>query len=189
MEEVPRSRSEGREGAPRQAILDTAFALLRTSGYASVTVDTIARSAGVGEETILRFWSSKADVVLEAIAEHASLVPAIETGSLERDLEAFLGASFRLLRGPLGTGVVLRGLMSEAQLDGDFATRFAKFVDGRRAILRMIAQRHLDAPPSEIETLVDMLFGALWYRLLVGTAPVDAAFARSLAKLGARAFR
>jgi len=185
--EAPRSRAG--ERGERQVILDAAFALLRTSGYSGVTIEAIATAAGVDVPTIDRLWSSKADIVLEAVDEHASAIPPLETGSLERDLEAFLSASFRLLRGPLGTGVVLRGLMTEAPIDGDFAARLAHFFDGRRAVVRTIAQRHLEVPQSEIETLVDMVFGALWYRVLVGNAPLDAAFARTLSRLAARAFR
>ena len=39
---------------------------------------------------------------------------------------------------------------------------------------------------SEVDATVDMLFGAMWYRMLVGHAPLDAAFAQTLAELTAR---
>lgn len=182
-----RKRSE----ESRQAILDAALAMLRERGYGKLTTDVIAEAAGVGKQTIYRWWRSKAEVVLEALNELARTdLPDVDTGDLEADLASFLASMFRLLRGPKGTGVILKGLMADAQLDADFAVHFTGFIEGRRASLRGMLERarrrgamREDAP---LDALVDMLFGAMWYRLLVGHAPLDAAFARALAELATR---
>jgi AcrR family transcriptional regulator len=173
-----RKRSE----ASRAAILDAALRVLREVGYGRLTTDAIARAAGVGKQTIYRWWSSKADVVLEALAEHARTVDDRLTGSLEWDVERFMASTFRLLRGGSGTGPVLKGLMGEAQLEPDFAPRFAAFIQGRRSVLRGMLVRHAreDAP---VDAAVDMLFDALWYRLLIGHAALGPALARDLARM------
>jgi AcrR family transcriptional regulator len=179
-----RKRSE----ASRQAILEASLKLLRERGYGSLTTDAIAVSAGVGKQTIYRWWSSKAEVVLEALTDQARAIGAPETGGLESDLEAFFDASFRVLRGRSGTGPVLKGLMAEAQLDPAFGSRFATFIEARRSALRALLLRHAK-PGVLVEGMVDMLFGALWYRLLLGHAPLDSAFARTLGRLAARGLR
>jgi AcrR family transcriptional regulator len=180
---VGRKRSQ----EARRAILEAALELLHEQGYARLTTDAIARAAGVGKQTIYRWWRSKAAVVLEALTELGRTIAPSPTGSLERDVAAFLEHTFRLLRGPRGTGAVLRGLMAEAQLDPEFAASFAGFIAARRGALRAVLERHTRAGPDELDAAVDMLFGAMWYRLLVGHAPLDAAFARALARLAARA--
>jgi hypothetical protein len=77
--------------------------------------------------------------------------------------------------------------MAEAQLDAAFAPGFAGFIEGRRKVLRTIVLRHVPSTRGkEVEATVDMLFGAMWYRMLVGHGPLDAAFAQPLATLAAR---
>ena len=49
------------------AILEAAAALFAESGYEHLTIEGIARRAGVGKQTIYRWWSSKGDVIAEAI--------------------------------------------------------------------------------------------------------------------------
>jgi AcrR family transcriptional regulator len=189
---VGRKRSQ----EARLGILKAALELLGAHSYGELTIDAIAREAGVGKQTIYRWWNNKADVVLEALTEHASAVNPPRTESLETDVAAFFRATVGLLRGrgadKRGTAALLKGLMAEAQLDPAFAPRFQAFIDVRRAALRSVLVRHGCARPSvtsavELDTLVDMLFGAMWYRLLLGHAPLDTAFAKGLAGLAARA--
>jgi len=164
------------------AILDAALRGLQEVGYANLTTDRIARDAGVGKQTIYRWWNSKADVVLDALREHARAVETRPTGELESDVAAFMSSTFRLLRGPTGTGQVLKALMAESQLQAEFAPRFASFIQGRRDVLRSVIERHASAH-ADIDAAVDMLFGALWYRLLVEHAPLVPSLARSLARI------
>jgi AcrR family transcriptional regulator len=64
-----RKRSEG----SRQAILAAALGLTADVGYAGLTVDGIAARSGTGKQTIYRWWPSKDDVLLEALADRAAL--------------------------------------------------------------------------------------------------------------------
>jgi AcrR family transcriptional regulator len=172
--------------------LAAALKLARTRPPAEVSVEAIAGEAGVGKQTIYRWWSGKAEVLLEALADLAEAeIPERDTGSLEGDLRAFLEASF-------DTGAhqrltpVLRGLMAEAQRDPRFARAFRQgFIERRRDAARRLLERARRrgelGRSTEPELLVDVLFGALWYRLLVGHAPLDRTFARGLARAVARA--
>lgn len=180
---MARTRSE----TSRRAILEAALALAREHGYAGLTADALAAAAGVGKQTIYRWWKSLGEVVLDGLRESARSVSAPETGSLEGDLTAFLRSTFRLQRGPNATEPILRGLIAEAQLDEAFAPKFREFIEARRAVLRSIVLRHVPASRAvEVEATVDMLFGAMWYRMLVGHGPLDTKFADTLAALAAR---
>ncbi len=185
--DTPRATAGRKRSAEsRAAILHAALSLLRVQGYADLSCDRIATHAGVGKQTIYRWWNNKADVVLDALTEHARAVTAPRTGSLEGDVRAFFEATFRLVRGPRGTGPVLKGLMAAAQLDAAFAPRFAAFIETRRAALHGVLARHRVVDDSELSALVDMLFGAFWYRLLLGHAQLSSPFAATLGKLAAR---
>src|SRR6516162_2985191 len=105
-----RKRSE----QSRLAILTAAYELAGDIGYARLTVEGIAARAGTGKQTIYRWWPSKADVVLDALATKADLhIPIPDEGSFAADLREFLLASFAL--GSQATLIgILRALMAEA---------------------------------------------------------------------------
>lgn len=180
-----RPRSESTRRAIEAAALDE----LRERGYAGLTIEGIAARAGAGKQTIYRWWRSKADVVLDAMAGFAdAIVPIPDKGSLPDDLLAFLVASFR----QHGTRPALAGLMAQAVFDPEFAEAFReRFISVRRTALRGILQRAAArgeiAEDIDLELLVDVAFGVLWYRLLLDHAPLDDATARDLAALMARA--
>src|SRR5512144_646184 len=97
---APGPRSTTARGRPRselarRAILDAALALVKREGYGAVTMDGIAAAAGVGKQTIYRWWPSRAEVMFEAIHELAEQhVPDPDRGSLRDDVTEFLAATF-----------------------------------------------------------------------------------------------
>jgi len=173
----------------RQAILAAAIDELEENGYARLTVDAIAARAGAGKQTVYRWWPSKADVVLDALLEKVAVTITVpDEGSLEADLLAFLGATFR----QRGQRPILIGLMAQALLDPVFATAFRdRFLFSRRAALRGILERA--AARGEInqevdpELLIDVVYGVLWYRLMLDHAPLNEAAGRELTSLVLRA--
>jgi AcrR family transcriptional regulator len=173
----------------RDAILDAALAELEQRGYAALTIEGIAARAGAGKQTIYRWWPSKADVVLDAMMELAARrIKIPDKGSLEADLLSFLTDSFRQRQ----LRPVLVALMAQAQLDPGFATAFReRFLFARRAALRTVLAAARDrgeiGPEVDLELFIDVVFGVLWYRLLVDHAPVDAKAACQLTDLVVRA--
>lgn len=176
-----------RNAAARDAILDATFELLRaqgTDGSGGVTIDAIAEAAGVGRQTIYRWWPTKGAVAAEAMARGARLVvPERDSGSFTEDLRSFFADSFAALEDP-GMRHALRQLVSAAQHDEHVAGVLAEFTAQRRAALRALLERGLasgDIPAAaDLGMLVDIGYGFLWYRLLVGHAPLDAGAADRL---------
>jgi AcrR family transcriptional regulator len=167
----------------RQAILSATVELIEKSGGSGVTVEAAAATAGVGRQTIYRWWPRKGPLIAEALAERAeSLIAIPDTGDYRSDLIAFLEASFDDANENAG---VLRGFMALAQQDPDVAAIASTFAAAKRAPLRTLLCRGRDggalSPDVEIGTLEDLVYGFLWYRLLLGHAPLDAAAAAHLA--------
>jgi AcrR family transcriptional regulator len=117
----PASPVRRRSQRSHQAILSAATELLKENGYLGVSIEAIAASAGVGKQTIYRWWPSKADVVMEAVAfQLARDIPVPDTGSVESDLQAFLQRLFTVFA-TTGAGRTVAGLMAEAQTNPEFA--------------------------------------------------------------------
>ena len=169
-----RKRSE----ESRRAILAAALGLTAEVGYARLTVDGIAARAGTGKQTIYRWWPSKDDVLLEALADRAALdVLVPDQGSYRADLHAFLTASFALSGQPQVPDI-LCALMARAQIDEEFGRRFrVSFLQRRRDALAVIVARarargDLPAGPAT-GAIADIVFGVIWYRLLATREPFD----------------
>jgi AcrR family transcriptional regulator len=176
-----------RSDKSHKAILQAALDLLENEGYRTLTIEAIAARAGVGKQTIYRWWPSKAAVVLEAFTQNTAFqIPQPETGSLRTDLEQFLGASLHTLTEK--TAPILRSLMSEALVDAEFGAQFRHiFIQSRRnalgELLTKAMQRGELASDTDINLLLDLVYGAIWYRILIQHAALDEAFVRQLIEL------
>ncbi|PUB21570.1 TetR family transcriptional regulator [Promicromonospora sp. AC04] len=176
-----RGRKRSEEG--RIAILTAAYEQVAEVGYHALTIEGIAARAGSSKRTVYRWWSHKADVLLEALSVKAELrISTTDHGSWAADLSAFLRDSYELGRVP-GVAPVLRALMAEAQIDPGFGQRFREgFLARRRAALATLtdrAARRGDLPPIDPGLIADLVFGTIWYWLLArdeipADAPTDA---------------
>jgi AcrR family transcriptional regulator len=187
-----RSGITARPGRPRSAtahtsILAAALTLLRQKGYRSVTIEGIAAEAGVGKQTIYRWWPSIAAVILEAFAQYtADRIEIPDSGNVQSDLQVFLSQAFGVLSRE--SGQIVRGLMSEALLDPAFADAMRDiFIASRRSALREILTKGIErgelAPDADIELVIDLIYGPMWYRLLNNHAPLDVKFADQLSEM------
>ncbi|GIG67563.1 TetR/AcrR family transcriptional regulator [Phytomonospora endophytica] len=171
-----------RNEAARQAILDAALRLFGTSG-GDVTVGAIAAEAGVGKQTIYRWWPSKYAILLEAFTAYGSaVVPQPDTGTVDGDLRAFVVATFD---GMTEAAPVLSALMGEAQRDPATLETLREFTDRRRTALRALLERgraRAELPPgADFDLLIDQVYGVLWYRVLLGHGPLSPRAAAELA--------
>ncbi|MEV7409388.1 TetR/AcrR family transcriptional regulator [Streptomyces althioticus] len=116
----------------RRAIYDAALALVAEVGYPKTTIEGIASRAGVGKQTIYRWWPSKADVLLEAFldlsgqaAEAAGQKPYTipDTGDLAADLKNVLRATVDELGNP-AFEAPSRALAAEGVVNEELGRRF-----------------------------------------------------------------
>jgi AcrR family transcriptional regulator len=186
------SKNPSRAGRPRSAeshdaILTASLSLMKEKGYRSVTIEGIASEAGVGKQTIYRWWRSKAEIVLEAFASYTSgQITIPDSGKLQTDLQFFLGQAFENLTRE--SGEVVRGLMSEALIDPGFAKAMRDiFIASRRGALREILLKGIErgelTSDVDIELIIDLIYGAMWYRLLNQHAPLNPKFAKQLSEI------
>ncbi|MEU5164099.1 TetR/AcrR family transcriptional regulator [Streptomyces sp. NPDC020875] len=177
----------------RRAIYDAALALVTEVGYTRTTIEGIAARAGVGKQTIYRWWPSKAAVLLEAFLD---LVAAAEpanpadpaattgpaeaafpdTGDLEADLKTVLRASVDQLTDPRYEGPT-RALTAAGIVDERVGAEFlVKLLDpGLRLYGERLrsAQATGDADPSIDPRIATELFvGPLLHRWLLRTLPL-----------------
>ncbi len=176
-----RGNRHGRSEAAREAILRAADDLLVEKGFAGVTVEGIARAAGVAKQTVYRWWSSKTEVLMDAFLEDAAadLEPP-DTGSLKTDLRAHLRDTARFLTLD-DAGAVYRTLVGQAQHDSGLAKAFrARYLQEQRVrdqkpFLRAIARGEL-SPETDVASLAEWLVGLIHYRVIVTGEPVDDTF-------------
>lgn len=184
---VPPARPRGRprSTACHDAILAATNELLESQRYADVTIEGIAQRAGVAKQTLYKWWPSKAKLAMEAYAMRTRRAVRLPTtGSVEGDLVAWLTRTCKnLSRG--NNGVTIAGLIAEAQSDSDLAKELRDtFIHSRRTLTAGLLERGIHSgelrAEIDIPTTLDLLFGPIWYRLLLRNAPLDAAFARSI---------
>lgn len=172
-----------RLGRPRDAeahakLLKAAFDLIADRGYAGFNVDEVARRTSISKATIYRRWGSGSELLLDVLLDFSARhIQVPNTGKLDRDLTSYFNIIFTQINGRIGE--VLRGLVAEAQADKAFRAVFRdRFIFLRRAPVREMlsaAQKRGELSRSaDVDALLDFIFGAMWYRLIVGHAPLNA---------------
>lgn len=182
MEEISNTNvGRPRDFVLRGRILQCGMQLVQESGYAATTIKHIAERANVGRPTIYRWWQTKAELLLEAVVEELAKEPIIGDS-----LEVFLQETFTLGRGV--TGEIVVGLMGDAQRDKNFHKLLQdRLLVSRRAALHTILARYVSEQSSiQLDIVVDMIFGAMWYRLLDRHALLSDDFAIALSSAAKR---
>jgi AcrR family transcriptional regulator len=167
------------------AVLEAADDLLAERGFAGVSIEGIAARAQVAKQTIYRWWTSKTDILFDALAEDAA---AYFTAYDGEDLGSDLCHHLRQLAVFLAetdAGAVCRALAGQAQHDPEVAARFhAEFVAPQRirdqAPFRRAQLRGELPDDTDIGLAADQLVGPIYYRVLITAEPVPPEFTDAL---------
>jgi AcrR family transcriptional regulator len=181
------TRGRRRSERSHAAIVAATQELLVERSYPELTIEGVAARAGVGKQTIYRWWPSKAALVLEAYLAGSEAVPPPRPGATVReDVRALLGWLIAVLAKPTG-GHVVAGLVGELQHDPVLAEGFHRDVvparrEGMLSALERGRERGEIRADADLELAVDALHGAVFYRLLLSGEPLDDPFAERLAE-------
>ncbi|GAA6621062.1 TetR/AcrR family transcriptional regulator [Scytonema sp. NUACC26] len=189
---VVNSAGRPRSVEAEQAILNATWKLLEEGTVRDLSIEAIAREAGVGKTTIYRWWPSKTAVVIDAfLAKVISEIPFPEESSAA---QALLGQVISLVKAFSGDyGRIVAEIIAEGQGDKEALENFRKrFLLPRRLSARAIIEKGIQSgefdPNLDPELAMDILYGPIYYRLLVGHLPLDEEFARSLPERALRCF-
>jgi AcrR family transcriptional regulator len=180
-------RGRPRSETARQAILASAMDLLLDQGLHAMSMDDVARRAGVSKATIYRWWPSKERLAVDALAEEwapSASTHGRDTGTLRGDLLALMRPWVRQLRRRPYARVVA-GLLAVAQTDAEFAELYRQhFMQPRRNTARDLLVRARDrgqiAADTDVDLALDLLYGPVYHRLLHGHAPLTDRFAQDV---------
>ena len=172
----------------REAIIAAAVDVCVESGYDGASIEAIARRAGSGKQTIYRWWPSKAALLHEALNDALGTSTAFpDTGDIAADMRTQMTNVVAFLSHPR-LGSVYRALIAAAQSDPKAAASLLEeLVDPRRfsavdRLRRAQAAGQLD-PGIDPEIVMELLYGPLYYRLLITGDPITPAFAAELVEL------
>ena len=187
-ENHPGSRPPGRPRSERarRAILQAANELLESEGFAAVTVEAIAQRARVSKATVYRWWPNRAAVVMDGfLSTVSSEVPFPHTGHAREDIRIHMRRLAEAFGGKMGRTVA--ALLAEGQADAELAEALrSRWLSVRRAEAREILELGIERgelrEDLDLEVAVDILYGPIYLRLLVGHAPLDEDFADALAE-------
>jgi AcrR family transcriptional regulator len=167
---------ERRSQRARRAILQAALDLCRERGLAHMTMDEVAKRAGVGKQTIYRWWPTKAAVIQEALDDQAGDATQFpDTGDLRADLHTQMtGVAGLFAQGSWGP---YASLIGAAQDDPELArsivdTLMAPRIRACRQRLRRGQEQGQLRPDVDPDDVMELLYAPLYYRLLLHTRPV-----------------
>jgi AcrR family transcriptional regulator len=174
-------------------IMDAVYSLLQKKSVRDLTMEEVAKRAKVGKPTLYKWWSTKAALVLAMLCER--MAPTLEKPS---DLTAEESLQFRVrtlidaFGGPFGK--IVAGLIAEGQSDPAIRQAFFdRWVSPRRAATIADLQRGKNTgelrSDTEPDLLNDAIFGAIYYRFLLGLTPFSKRFGEELVEQAIRGNR
>jgi AcrR family transcriptional regulator len=168
-----------------EAILEATRELLIEQGVHRLTMEGVATRAGVAKTTLYRRYRSKHELALAVLVDMVEQVVAVaDAGDTRTELIAFVNGAVRVLGSTL-MGRVMQGLVSDLATDPELAGAFRERVVGARlAETQRLVDKGIERgdlrPGPDYELVHDLLFGPIYYRLLLSGAPLDKGLAERI---------
>ncbi|MCZ7419911.1 TetR/AcrR family transcriptional regulator [Verrucosispora sp. WMMA2121] len=158
---------------------------LAAVGYGRLSIEAVARRAGVSKTAIYRRWNSKLDLVLEVVAAAAGRrLPALDTGTLRGDLSLLFQVLAHALRHPLASQII-PDLLAEAARNPTIDETLQRVLRARQQevagelIGRAVRRGELPAD-TDPDAAVDLIVGPLYWRIAIARTPVTDSYLAAL---------
>jgi AcrR family transcriptional regulator len=171
------SRGRPRSEESEEAILAATIQLLSQKPLSDISMEEIARIAGVGKATIYKWWPSKAYVALDAfLGKTNRMVPIPDTGSFRGDILEQIRSVLVFYKSPAGR--ILSQFVAESQSDKEFASLLReRFIKPRREAIGAVFDRGVQRGEIDQdlnrELVLDMIYGMAIYRMIVRHGPLE----------------
>src|ERR1700740_3319106 len=181
---VRRGRPPSEMAASHAVIMDAVYALLQETSVRDLTIEAVAKRAGVGKPTLYKWWPTKATLVLAMLCER--MAPTLEKPTALTAEEALRFRARSLIKAFTGPfGGIVAGLIAEGQSDPAVLQEFFdRWISPRRNATITDLQRGKDEgelrSETEPEPLNDAIFGAIYYRMLLRSGPLTRRFGEDL---------
>jgi AcrR family transcriptional regulator len=184
-EPQPRTRPGGRSARVRAAVIDALLAELAENGLGELTMEGVARRAGVNKTTLYRRWGSKEELLLDALLERGERrVPIPDTGSLRDDLLT-VARGIAASVAPSEIDAMVRAFAADPSTDSKLVEAARHFWAVRFSLLGEMVERAIERGElprgTEPKPLIEGLLGRIYLRLLVTREPLDDGFLVELA--------
>lgn len=165
------------EDRARAAVLEVTKTMLGEVGYQRLRVEAVAARAGVPRTWLRRWWTTRPLLVAEALQRMGGPAEVMPTGDVHADVRAVVLRTAAFVANPV-VGDALTGLVADAARDPVAAERLSTLLATRRAsdaaVLLSATARGDLRPDTDVPLLLDVVFGALLFRLGRGTPPSPA---------------
>ncbi|MEH0983633.1 TetR/AcrR family transcriptional regulator [Micromonospora sp. CPCC 205556] len=153
---------------------------LAAVGYGRLSIEAVARRAGVSKTAIYRRWSAKLDLVLETVSAAAgNKLPALDTGSLRGDLTLLFQVVAHALSHPLASQII-PDLLAEAARNPTIDQTLQRLLRAKQqeiggSLVDRAVQRGELPADIDADAAVDLIVGPLYWRFAIArTAPTEA---------------
>lgn len=176
------------------AIRSAVFEELAAVGFARMSIEGIARRAGVGKTAVYRRWKSKLPLVLDLVSAFAAQgLPAPATGSLYGDVRALLEVASRALSHPVASRVIPDLLVESARHPEISDAIKAALLDSEQGVAAVVVREAVsrgELPAStDPDRALDLMIGPLYWRLAVVRTGLPEAYLDDLARAAVAALR
>lgn len=193
MNSAERVQPPGRGPKVRAAILAATLAELAETGYAGLTIENIARRAGVHKTTIYRRWTDRESLVADVLGEHIAMdFPIPDTGSVEEDLCHLARAWVAWVTSPTGRMIFAAVYSDAVRIPGISDVRRELFEYGPRrcaVVIERAIERGELPTGTDPTAVIKNLITPVYFRLTVTGEPVDRAAADQAAQITLAAAR